>query len=98
MKKSAWINAILDFIEVMSEGNLSDRRRQKDANRRDLLVLVHAYLLEEGLAEAAQAVRENWNFDNYEVCDNVDLQLILMEYQGFYQVRQLKRSLMHSGK
>ena len=40
--------------------------------------------------EAADALREEaaWaELDEQEACDNVDLPLVLMEYQNFYQVR-----------
>ena len=65
-------------------------RRAAEALRRDLLLLIHAHLLEEGLTEAAEAMRQSpllFSPESYEVCDNVDLNLIMMEYCGYYQVR-----------
>ncbi len=69
-------------------------RRQQESNRRDLLVLVHRHLLAEGLAETAAVMRNEvsaaWNSDlleDVEVCDNVDLELVLMDFQNFYQMR-----------
>ncbi len=64
-------------------------RRQQESNRRDLLVLIHRHLMEEGLTGAASAMSEElpWlELEQFQVCDNVDLSLILMDFQNFFQV------------
>ena len=76
----------------MSAESREHLRRRQDSDRRDLLVLVHRHLLEEGLGETASAMRSElpWvDLEGTRVCDNVDLNLVLMEFQNFYQVRTL---------
>ena len=64
-------------------------RRQAECLRRDLTVLIVDHLRHEGLFEAAEAVVENigWDLDEYRVCDNVDLGLVLADFVNFYQMR-----------
>ncbi len=64
-------------------------RRQAECLRRDLAVLVSDYLRTEGMFEAADAMAEGlaWDVDEYRVCDNVDLGLVLADYVNFYQMR-----------
>ena len=64
-------------------------RRQAECLRRDLTVLIVDHLRQEGLFEAAEAVVENigWDLDEYRVCDNVDLGLVLADFVNFYQMR-----------
>ena len=68
--------------------NREKERRQIGSLKRDLLVLTYRHLLEEGLFQAAEALREEltWDVEDFTSCDNVDLMLILMEYYGHYQV------------
>jgi hypothetical protein len=64
-------------------------RRQTECLRRDLAVLVSDYLKQEGMFEAAESMRESamWDMDEYRVCDNVDLGLVLADFVNFYQMR-----------
>ena len=74
-------------------GPEGDRRRRREAHRRELLVLIYHHLLEEGLVEAAEALRNNklnsgfWDVGHFTVCDNVDLTLVLTDYISFHQMR-----------
>lgn len=71
----------------------SSVRRQLEAQRRDLLVLVYYHLLEEGLPLAAQHLREakllngTWDVASHVVCDNVDLGLVLSDFVSYYRQR-----------
>ena len=38
--------------------NASERRRRQELNRRELLVLIYAHLMEEGFIEAAESLRQ----------------------------------------
>ena len=64
-------------------------RRHAESLRRDLAVLVFDYLRQEGMFEAADAVAEStgWDIEEYKVCDNVDLGLVLTDFVNFYQMR-----------
>ena len=74
-------------------GPEGDRRRRREAHRRELLVLIYHHLLEEGMVEAADALRHNkissgfWDVAHFTVCDNVDLTLVLTDYISYHQMR-----------
>ena len=74
-------------------GPEGDRRRRREAHRRELLVLIYSHLLEEGLIEAADALRHSklnsgfWDVSHFTVCDNVDLTLVLTDYISYHQMR-----------
>ena len=75
----------------MSEARWSGReqdKRQQEARRRELLVLISQHLTEEGFSEAADILAQSlpWDVDQYTVCDNVDLKIILEEYASYHQV------------
>ncbi|ELU01316.1 hypothetical protein CAPTEDRAFT_183389 [Capitella teleta] len=68
--------------------------READAERTDirkknLLILVLSYLHEEGYVESAQSLSKETNIDlrKFEVCDNVDLETVLMEYESYYFIK-----------
>ncbi|NWR78242.1 KATL2 protein, partial [Centropus unirufus] len=60
-----------------------------EARRKNLLILILHYLMEEGYVDAANALEQETklNLRGFEVCDNVDLETILMEYESYYFVK-----------
>ncbi|NWQ68621.1 KATL2 protein, partial [Neopipo cinnamomea] len=59
------------------------------ARRKNLLILILHYLMEEGYVDAANALEQETKLSlrGFEVCDNVDLETILMEYESYYFVK-----------
>ncbi|XP_021069998.2 katanin p60 ATPase-containing subunit A-like 2 [Mus pahari] len=60
-----------------------------EARRKNLLILILHYLTQEGYMDAAKALEEETRLGlrRFEVCDNVDLETILMEYESYYFVK-----------
>ncbi|NWW70312.1 KATL2 protein, partial [Climacteris rufus] len=60
-----------------------------EARRKNLLILILHYLMEEGYVDAANALEKETKLGlrGFEVCDNVDLETILMEYESYYFVK-----------
>nr|XP_014435905.1 katanin p60 ATPase-containing subunit A-like 2 isoform X2 [Pelodiscus sinensis] len=60
-----------------------------DARRKNLLILIFHYLTEEGYVDAANALEQETKsaLRRFEVCDNIDLETILMEYESYYYVK-----------
>ncbi|XP_009957388.1 PREDICTED: katanin p60 ATPase-containing subunit A-like 2 isoform X2 [Leptosomus discolor] len=60
-----------------------------EARRKNLLILILHYLMEEGYADAANALEQETKLSlrGFEVCDNIDLETILMEYESYYFVK-----------
>ncbi|XP_072461303.1 katanin p60 ATPase-containing subunit A-like 2 isoform X5 [Notamacropus eugenii] len=60
-----------------------------EARRKNLLILILHYLTQEGYIDAANALEQETKqgLRRFEVCDNVDLETILMEYESYYFVK-----------
>ncbi|KAG5272328.1 hypothetical protein AALO_G00164250 [Alosa alosa] len=60
-----------------------------EARKRNLLVLIYHHLTEEGYVDTANSLDKETRFGlrRFEVCDNVDLDTVLMEYESFYFVK-----------
>ncbi|XP_050007527.1 katanin p60 ATPase-containing subunit A-like 2 [Alexandromys fortis] len=60
-----------------------------EARRKNLLILILHYLTQEGYIDTAKALEEETKMGlrRFEVCDNVDLETILMEYESYYFVK-----------
>ncbi|NXN96211.1 KATL2 protein, partial [Rhinopomastus cyanomelas] len=60
-----------------------------EARRKNLLILILHYLMEEGYMDAANALEQETKLSlrGFEVCDNIDLETVLMEYESYYYVR-----------
>ncbi|XP_059974540.1 katanin p60 ATPase-containing subunit A-like 2 isoform X4 [Mesoplodon densirostris] len=60
-----------------------------EARRKTLLILILHYLTREGYIDAANALEQETKLGlrRFEVCDNVDLETILMEYESYYFVK-----------
>ncbi|KAK2193721.1 hypothetical protein NP493_7g01027 [Ridgeia piscesae] len=63
--------------------------QRTEARRKNLLILVLHFLNEEGYIESAQTLSRETSIDlnRYEVCDNVDLPTVLMEYESYYYIK-----------
>ncbi|XP_023503522.2 katanin p60 ATPase-containing subunit A-like 2 isoform X2 [Equus caballus] len=60
-----------------------------EARRKNLLILILHYLTQEGYIDTANALEQETKLGlrRFEVCDNVDLETILMEYESYYFVK-----------
>uniref|UniRef100_A0A8C2R873 Katanin p60 ATPase-containing subunit A-like 2 n=1 Tax=Capra hircus TaxID=9925 RepID=A0A8C2R873_CAPHI len=60
-----------------------------EARRKNLLILILHYLTQEGYIDAANALEQEtkMGLQRFQVCDNVDLETILMEYESYYFVK-----------
>ncbi|XP_019147531.3 katanin p60 ATPase-containing subunit A-like 2 isoform X2 [Corvus cornix cornix] len=67
----------------------SQEEMRTEARRKNLLILILHYLIEEGYVDAANALEQETKLGlrGFEVCDNIDLETILMEYESYYFVK-----------
>ena len=81
--------------KALHSGKSAEKRRT-EAIKRELLVLVHDFLTEEGLFEAADVMREQLEplLSQYKVADNIDLPLIATEFLAYYRLRFHKEPLL----
>ncbi|KAH8387637.1 hypothetical protein KR093_008352 [Drosophila rubida] len=62
--------------------------RNFTTRRRNLLYLMHRYLLENGFYSSAEALKGEARLsDEFELCDNVDLDAIYLEYASFFNLK-----------
>ncbi|MGH0154387.1 UNVERIFIED_CONTAM: hypothetical protein FKN15_026596 [Acipenser sinensis] len=60
-----------------------------EARRKNLLILILHYMTQEGYMDAANALEQETNLGLrcFEVCDNIDLETILLEYESYYFIK-----------
>ncbi|XP_062933376.1 katanin p60 ATPase-containing subunit A-like 2 isoform X2 [Cynocephalus volans] len=60
-----------------------------EARRKNLLILILHYLTQEGYIDTANTLEQETKLGlrRFEVCDNIDLETILMEYESYYFVK-----------
>ena len=80
----------------MSEARWAGReqdKKQQEARRRELIILITDHLKDEGFSEAAETLAASlpWDLSQYTVCDNVDLKIILEEFSSYHQVKYGKK-------
>ncbi|KAL3313703.1 Katanin p60 ATPase-containing subunit A-like 2 [Cichlidogyrus casuarinus] len=84
----------LQTMRTANQAREADGQRTEN-RKKNLLLLVMHYLSEEGrhilirYVESANSLSKETNLDfkKYDVCDNVDLETVLMEYESYYFVK-----------
>ncbi|XP_013012623.1 katanin p60 ATPase-containing subunit A-like 2 isoform X1 [Cavia porcellus] len=64
-------------------------KMKTEARRKNVLVLILHYLTQEGYIDTAHTLEQETQLglQRFEVCDNVDLETILMEYESYYFIK-----------
>ena len=81
---------VMNYKNIRAASLLKETDDQKSVQRRKtILLLVIQYLQEEGFVEAAHALERETNIDlgKYQVCDNICLETILMDFEAYYFVK-----------
>ncbi|KAM6294028.1 katanin p60 ATPase-containing subunit A-like 2 [Aegotheles albertisi] len=75
-------------LRTTCQAREADEKRT-EARRKNLLILILHYLMEEGYFDAANALEQETKLSlhGFEVCDNIDLETILMDYESYYFVK-----------
>ena len=77
---------------MMSKGDYESRQKmekKENERKKNLLILIHQYLINIGFHESASKLSEesNLELENYSVADNMDLLLIIREYEDYYYMK-----------
>ena len=77
---------------MMSKGDYESRQKmeKKDNERKkNILILIHQYLINIGFSDSATKLSEesNLELETYSVADNMDLLLIIREYEDYYYMK-----------
>ncbi|XP_063677859.1 katanin p60 ATPase-containing subunit A-like 2 isoform X4 [Bolinopsis microptera] len=75
-------------LKSSSEARESEEIRN-ETRKRSLILLIHSYLNEQGFLNAASALidESNISLKKYALCDNMDLETVLHEFNAYYNVK-----------
>ncbi|XP_023194151.1 katanin p60 ATPase-containing subunit A-like 2 isoform X2 [Xiphophorus maculatus] len=75
-------------MKIAHEAREADKLRT-ELRKKSILVLIYQHLLGQGYASAAVTLDQETNggVKKFEVCDNVDLEIVLMEYENYHYVK-----------
>ena len=82
----------MSMAGMMSKGDYESRQKmeKKDNERKkNILILIHQYLINIGFSDSATKLSEesNLELETYTVADNMDLLLIIREYEDYYYMK-----------
>ncbi|XP_072227568.1 katanin p60 ATPase-containing subunit A-like 2 [Leuresthes tenuis] len=75
-------------MKIAHQAREADEQRT-EMRRKSLLVLIYHHLMGQGYVAAAVALDQETNggLRRFEVCDNIDLEMVLMEYESYQYVK-----------
>lgn len=75
-------------IRAATDANSAEQKRQSE-RKRNLLVLVNQFLIEQGYVETAERLQQESNgvINRFTPADNIDLPIVLMDYEAYYEMR-----------
>ncbi|XP_065059796.1 katanin p60 ATPase-containing subunit A-like 2 [Rhopilema esculentum] len=75
-------------LKTANEARISEEQRTEQRKRNILLLILH-YLTEDGYLDTAHALETEAgvSLKKFEICDNIDLQTILQEFETYYHVK-----------
>ncbi|XP_057300599.1 katanin p60 ATPase-containing subunit A-like 2 isoform X2 [Hydractinia symbiolongicarpus] len=75
-------------LKNANEARISEEQRSEQRKRNILLLILH-YMQEEGYLDSLNCLEHEAgvSLKKFEVCDNVDLQTVLQEYESYYYVK-----------
>jgi katanin p60 ATPase-containing subunit A1 len=82
------MSGTLFAMKASSEAGSAEQRRNAD-RRRNILILIHAHLIEHGYCGAAEALQREAGLvmNRFEVADNMDMTLIMNDFESYYEMR-----------
>jgi katanin p60 ATPase-containing subunit A1 len=77
---------------LMSKGDYESRQKvekKENERKKNILILIHQYLMHLGFGDTAIKLEEesNLELDTYIVADNMDLYMIIREYEDYYYMK-----------
>lgn len=82
--------ATLNYQTIRTTHAAREADDQRVENRKkNLIILILQWLAEEGYVESARQLEHETNLDvsKYDVCDNVDLDTIIQEYESYFYIK-----------
>lgn len=82
------------LLAIRASGDANNAEQKRLAERkRNILVLINQYLIEQGYIEAAERLQSEANnvLSKFGIADNIDLSLILADFETYYEMRFTKK-------
>ncbi|XP_055934612.1 katanin p60 ATPase-containing subunit A-like 2 [Argiope bruennichi] len=81
----------IEKISLASRDRIKEEQK-KNSRKRTLLILIHDYLENNGFLQAADALRNesSSSFLEYTVCDNINLDIMLQDFESYYFLKYQK--------
>ncbi len=75
-------------IRAAADSNTAEQKRASE-RKRNVLILINQYLIENGYIESAERLQHESGgvLNKFVAADNIDLSLILGEYEAYYEMR-----------
>lgn len=75
-------------IRAATDANSAEQKRQNE-RKRNVLILINQFLIEQGYVETAERLQHECGgvINRFVPADNVDLPLVLMDYETYYEMR-----------
>jgi len=80
----------LSYAQLKSASDARESEEQRQEHRkRSLILLIHDYLNDQGYLSAASSLisESGIPLNKYAVCDNIDLETVLQEYNTYYNIK-----------
>jgi len=73
-----------------------NREKRDNERRKNILILILRYLINMGFSETAFRLQEeaNLDIDKYDVADNIDLNMILTDYEEYFEIKFNKKPML----
>ena len=86
------MSSSLFALKAATDAGTAEQKRLLE-KRRNIMVLIHQHLIENGYIEAAERLQHEAGplLGKFEVADNVDLGLILNDFESYYEMRFNKK-------
>ncbi len=82
------MSSMMYAMKASAEAGSAEQKRAQE-KRRNILVLVNQHLIESGYVGAAESLQKEAGMvlGRFEVADNIDMGLILSDYESYYEMR-----------
>eukprot|EP01038_Epipyxis_sp_PR26KG_P015837 gene15837-21458_t len=86
------MSSTLLAIKASSEAISGEQKRLLE-RKRNILILINSFLIENGYIDTSERLQHETNYlvNKYSIADNIDLGLIMSEYEVYYEMRYDKK-------
>jgi katanin p60 ATPase-containing subunit A1 len=83
-----WIMSSLMALKASTDANTAEQKRAIE-KKRNIMILIHQHLIESGYIDAAEHLQRDMGqaLLRFEVADNMDMGLIISDYESYYEMR-----------